>query len=30
MTYQVNRGQYSQAPYFLWQKPRLSLFIATP
>jgi hypothetical protein len=22
MTYQVNRGQYSQAPYFLWQKPR--------
>jgi len=22
MTYQVNRGLYSQAPYFLWQAPR--------
>jgi len=22
MTYQVNRGMYSQAPYFLWQDPR--------
>ena len=22
MTYQVNRGIYSQAPYFLWQQPR--------
>jgi len=22
MTYQVNRGTYSQAPYFLWQHPR--------
>ena len=22
MTYQVNRGTYSQAPYFLWQQPR--------
>ncbi len=22
MTYQVNRGMYSQAPYFLWQEPR--------
>jgi hypothetical protein len=22
MTYQVNRGLYSQAPYFLWQEPR--------
>ena len=22
MTYQVNRGTYSQAPYFLWQEPR--------
>ncbi len=22
MTYQVNRGQYSRAPYFLWQEPR--------
>jgi hypothetical protein len=22
MTYQVNRGMYSQAPYFLWQQPR--------
>ena len=22
MTYQVNRGRYSQAPYFLWQEPR--------
>jgi len=22
MTYQVNRAQYSRAPYFLWQKPR--------
>jgi hypothetical protein len=22
MTYQVNRGAYSQAPYFLWQEPR--------
>ncbi len=22
MTYQVNRGVYSQAPYFLWQQPR--------
>ena len=23
MTYQINRGAYSQAPYFLWQQPRL-------
>ena len=22
MTYQINRGEYSQAPYFLWQEPR--------
>lgn len=22
MTYQINRGTYSQAPYFLWQQPR--------
>ncbi len=22
MTYQVNRGMYSRAPYFLWQEPR--------
>ena len=22
MTYQINRGVYSQAPYFLWQQPR--------
>jgi len=22
MTYQINRGAYSQAPYFLWQQPR--------
>ena len=22
MTYQVNRGIYSEAPYFLWQAPR--------
>jgi hypothetical protein len=22
MTYQVNRGQYATAPYFIWQRPR--------
>lgn len=22
MTYQVNRGQYAMAPYFIWQQPR--------
>ena len=25
MTYQVNRGTYATAPYFLWQKPRPEL-----
>jgi hypothetical protein len=25
MTYQVNRGQYSSAPYFVWQRPQPEL-----